>query len=158
MTVTQGIQQQDIPSDTIPPRRPHLLIFPKQFYPLGTNHSNRSAYGGYFHSDQHSVCIHLFCFYSKTATFANRKLSPTITRAHFWILDDNHFLSMPQSSIIALTSVPASPHFIRRQVCCPYSQEAVSSLIMLLCVFENLFLSGLANSHFLDWAWESLSL
>ena len=137
-----------IPSDTIPPRRPQLLIFPKQFYPLGTKHSNRSAYGGYFHSDQHSVCIHLFCFYSKTATLARRKLSPTITRARFWYWRIiTSFLCLSPRSSLSHLCLPVHTLSEDKYLVPTHSKLFLISLIVLFCVSKILFLSGLIDSH-----------
>lgn len=45
--------QSPTPSDTAPPSRAHLLIFPKQLHPQRIKHSNMGVYGGHSHSDYH---------------------------------------------------------------------------------------------------------
>lgn len=103
---------------------------------------------GVFSCRPHSVCIHLFCFYSNTATFAHRKPSPTITRAQFgyWRIITSFLCLSPRSSLLHLC-LPVHTLSEDKYLVPTHNKLFLTSLTVLLCVSENLFLSGLANSH-----------
>ena len=47
-------ERKPVPSDTPPPKRPHILSLLKQFHHLGARHSNIQAYGSHSHLNHHT--------------------------------------------------------------------------------------------------------